>query len=341
MAHRSLSLASVPARPGAGAVRLAGWVALVAAAVACVASVIYLGNLGFGWFTDWATYDHAVERFLHGQPLYAPFQLESPYVLPLATGVGFIYPPPAILLFVPFALLPGGQALWVALNVGLLVTGLAAVLRRELGTIAPWPLALTLFGLALFVPFGAAVASGEITLGFTGILAWAWTAGGRRRWVGPVSGVGAVVKVQPGILVAWAWRVEGWRGAARGVAVGAAICLVTLPLFGLGPWFDYLHALSNTTPYCDGAHYSVACTLVPFTSVAVAKAAGIAVAVLCAIGVILVRNRTIAFALLAAAMLAPVTDMHWYYLLTFYVVLVVVVATSIRARRERVAAVAA
>jgi alpha-1,2-mannosyltransferase len=73
--------------------------------------------------------------------------------------------------------------------------------------------------------------------------------------VGGSAALGAIVKIQPGIVLAWALLTRRWAAVVVGVAVLIVAALVaTVVTGGLGVWADYLALLRNvsdpiTTPH--------------------------------------------------------------------------------------------
>ena len=157
-----------------------GWIALVLAALTCsfvaITTIVAFAPLG-RTFADWLTYVHAVERVLAGVPIYPEAQLSGPYVLPNATLIGYAYPPSSVPLFIPFVSYPIGLVAWFTLNVGLLVTGLYAIVHRELGRVRPLEFAIVLLGLAFLRGFAEGVAFANASVGLAGVLAWCWVIG--------------------------------------------------------------------------------------------------------------------------------------------------------------------
>lgn len=301
-----------------------GWIALPVSGVAAGLSIcldILSGHVGP---VDWATYTNGADRFLAGLPLYSAAQLAGPYQLPHILASGYLYPPPTALLFVAHGPFVYGYIVWATLNVGLLVSGLAAVLRRELGTAVPWPLALVLFALAILPPFYYGVGVGNISIGLAGMYAWTWA--NRGRWLSAVSGFLAVLKLYPGVLVLWRVRETGsWRPVVVAVGVAVAICLATLPLVGVGAWRDFLVASLNARPTCKYSLPSVACLT---DSLPLGRLFPWALAAGLLAGSLRIRSDLLAFGCLGAGMLAPLTDMTDYYLITPFVFLVVAVACT-------------
>ena len=74
--------------------------------------------------------------------------------------------------------------------------------------------------------------------------------GGRWRG-GAMVGVAAMIKVFPGILLLWAF-VWGSTRAAIGILIGAGLTmLLTLPITGKLPWYDYPTVLANLSAPSD------------------------------------------------------------------------------------------
>jgi hypothetical protein len=316
-----------------------GWVVLVLAAGLCVfvtvstiAAFVPTGRT----FADWLTYVHAVERVMSGEPIYPPEQLSGPYVLPNVTLFGYAYPPSSVPMFLPFVSYPGGLVAWLTLNVGMLVTGLYAALRREFGHVRPLEFAFVLLGLASVRGFAEGVAFGNASVGLAGLLAWCWALGRGRTSIGVLSGLGGTIKLVPGTVVFWSTRETFPRVLLSALAVGGALFVLTLPVVGIESWFDYVRALSFSEPACGvDAPRSVACTLQPIVGIGPAKLAGIAFALVAGGLAVLARAPLLSFALVVVAWLAPVTDLHYHYLLVVYVLAVVVAVSWLGARRNR------
>lgn len=308
-----------------------GWVALVLSAAVCAFTVILsmavLLPLGRTW-DDWLTYVHAAQRLLSGSAIYAPMQLSGPYALPGATLIGYAYPPSSVPFFIPFMSYPVGLVAWLTLNVGLLLTGLYAIVGRELGRVRPIAFALVLLGLAMLRPFYEGVAIGNASVGVAGLLAWCWVIGRAHSSTGFLAGLGATMKVVPGVLLFWSTPQTFPRVFLAALATAAALFAITLPIVGIQSWVDFATALSYSQPACgvDSIPPSVACAIKPIVGVGAAKLAGIALAVVAGGAAVTVRSPLRAFALIVFAWLAPVTDLHSHYLLVVYVLAVVACA---------------
>ena len=226
---------------GRAALPVAAISALVGVSGLVVFAAVAAGTFGF----DFLAYHGAAERVLHGERLYDPTVQQT-------GGFGlFYYPPPFVLAVLPFGLLPATAAtwLWLTLSVAMLVGGIAILPVRPsmrwatlLLTGLSWPVAYALklgqVGPLLFLLFA---------------VGWRWL--DRPIVVGASGALGAIVKIQPGLILVWALLTR--RFAA--VAIGAAILIVaavaaTVVLGGFGVWTDYIALLGNvsdpiTTPH--------------------------------------------------------------------------------------------
>ena len=176
------------------------------------------GRLAFTVGGDLALYRDAAAGWLHGQPFYLPHQLAGPYQI---TDGDRLYPPPSLLLFVPFTVLP--WALWWVLPLG--ATGW--MLWRLRPSVLIWP------ALALCVAWPDTlikIAAGNPVMWSLGFLSlgvlYDWPA------------VLAALKLSLFPFALWGvWRRSWWIAA---VVVGA-VSLAFLPM-----WPDFIRALLNS-----------------------------------------------------------------------------------------------
>jgi len=312
------------------------FIGAIAALVMVVAYARVLADMGL-MFVDWLTYTRAFERLVDGSSIYAAAQLAGPYHMTDTLTIGYSYPPASLPLFAPFAWYPVGLGLWVLLNVGLFLTGLWAVARRELGSLTAGGFGVALLCLAGMTAWGEGVAGGNINVALAGILAWAWVIG--RGRVGAIAGVLAVVKVVPGSLAFWARPSTLARSLVAAAIAAVLVCALTLPLVGIDSWLDFLKALGNAEPTCEYPIPSLACAAAPVTGMVSAKVLGIAVGCALAVGAVLVRDDYHSFCLATFAWIAPTADMHVHSWLTVFV-LAFVGAARLVGRRQRRATIA-
>jgi hypothetical protein len=81
---------------------------------------------------------------------------------------------------------------------------------------------------------------------------WRWLDDATR--LGGSAAAGALVKLQPGLVLVWAALTGRWRAVAVGIAVAVIAALVATAVTGIGAWFDYVVLLRQvsdpiTTPH--------------------------------------------------------------------------------------------
>ena len=203
-------------------------------------------TLGF----DYAAYAAAAERLVHGQPLYdTSVNVSGGFLF-------FYYPPPFVLIALPFALLPAAAEpeVWIAAMAAAFLVGAALLpVKREvrwaivlLGGLS-WPLAYSLklgqVGPLLFVLFAAG---------------WRWL--DRPGRLGTTIALGTIVKIQPAVVLAWAALDRRWRTIGIAIVVLTAAAVLATLVTGFSTWADYVAVLRQvsapiTTPhnYTPGA----------------------------------------------------------------------------------------
>ncbi|HKG56017.1 MAG TPA: glycosyltransferase family 87 protein [Candidatus Limnocylindrales bacterium] len=212
-------------------VAIAVFVTFIGAIVVAAATS---ATLGF----DFLAYHGAAVRVLEGQPLYDPTVQQT-------GGFGlFYYPPPFVLAVLPLAALPGPVAVlvWTALMLAAFGAGVALM---PVPVVVRW---LTVLLAGLSWPFGYAIKLGQVgpLLFLLFAMGWRWL--DRPGVLGTASAGGAIVKLQPGLLVVWAVLTGRRQAAIIGVAILAAAAGAASVLAG-GPsvWFDYAALLRNVS----------------------------------------------------------------------------------------------
>jgi len=205
---------------------------------------LVLGTAGESLGYDYEAYVRAAQRIIDGQPLYDP-------TIDVAGGFAiYLYPPPFALGFLPFALLPDalGPWPWIGLLVAAFVAGVAALpVSRDVR----W-LVLLLGGLDWPVLYGLRLGQVSALLFLLFALSWRWM--DRPGRFGLTAALGALVKLQPGLLLAWAVLTHRWRAVAVGVVVLLLAGGVSTVVIGPQAWVDYadlVRSVSNpiTTPH--------------------------------------------------------------------------------------------
>ena len=187
------------------------------------------------------------------------FPDENPTPESLVNNCGYFLPPQAVVLFLPFALLPFAVAkvAWALLHgvAALAIVQFPRLLRRAGEPLPPpnlvshaVPFLLLLNFLAL-----AVVMVGQCSVLIVGCVAgglWCFARGGRWGfWAGVLLWSAAFVKPHVALaLVPLAWYLGGWKRIAALVAVVAAFNFVGATIVGGSPLFlrDYLAYLSDS-----------------------------------------------------------------------------------------------
>ncbi len=185
------------------------------------------GNtLGF----DFLCYHLAVQRLLAGQPVYdLSFQSAGPFGL-------FYYPPTFIPFLLPFGLL--GPALatwaWIGMSVVALLAGIALLpVERRIR----WVI-LLLAGLSWPVMY--ALKLGQVGPLLFLLFAAGWRGIASEAVVGVTGALGAAIKIQPGLVLAWALLTRRWRAVGIGAAVLVGMAAVGTLAAGIPAWTDFL-----------------------------------------------------------------------------------------------------
>jgi hypothetical protein len=193
---------------------------------------------------DFLAYHAAAGRVLQGLPAY-----DTSYEA--AGGFGLFYYPPTFLpLVLPFGFLPAGPATWAWLAV-LLLSFVGGTALMPVSGRTKWLIVL-LAGLSW--PFLYAVKLGQVGpllfLAFS--IGWRWM--DRQPVVGVTGALGAAIKIQPGLILAWAVLTRRWTAVVTGAVVLLVLAVAATLLAGPSAWSDFLLLISRvsdpiTTPH--------------------------------------------------------------------------------------------
>jgi hypothetical protein len=207
------------------------------AVVELVANLSYVLPPGDSYLgMDFLFYRDIAARWVETGAYYLPHQLAGPY--PATLMVVNLYPPPALLLFVPFLVLPA--ILWWVIPISVLVAFVAWC--------RPAPIAWPLLALVLVWPRTQTA----FLFGNTDLWMAAAVAGGL-RWGWPA----ALLVVKPTFLV---FAVVGLRRREFWIAL-AAVALISIPMAAL--WVDYVQAMRNVTIDADYSLGSLPLVIAP------------------------------------------------------------------------------
>jgi hypothetical protein len=179
---------------------------------------------------DYALYMDATRSWLNGGPFYHPYQVAGPYVV---KADEILYPPHALLLFLPFTFLPA--ILWWAIPLAILAVGFW---RARPG---PWTVAFAIG--CLCIPKSMwLVTSGSPTMWVAAGLAL-----GRLGW--PAAGALVKPTLFPMILVGLRrrsfWVAAGLLGAIDVALLGLSIEYVSVVRHATGPLATVIYSAGD------------------------------------------------------------------------------------------------
>jgi len=221
-------------RLGSALSRLLPLIALGVFVVTVGATLVVAGDtLGY----DFRAYHAAVARALDGHSAY-----DQAFSLAGAFGL-FFYPPTFLPLVLPFGLMPEPVAVqgWIGT---MLFAFALAVLAMPVAWRTRWLIVL-LAGLSW--PFVYNIKLGQVgpLLLLCFAVAWRFL---DRPWVfGIAAGLGAGIKVQPGILLVWALLRRRWTAVLAGMLTLAAMAGLALLITSPGAWSEFLSLLTRVS----------------------------------------------------------------------------------------------
>jgi len=182
------------------------------------------------------------EVFAHPGRVYdfvALTHFQHPYLDHFRGLRPFVYPPPSLLLFAPFGLMPFGaaNALWTVLG----VAAILAVMARRVASPRTLALLVMLLGPASVL----VVAAGQVTF----LVAAAAVAGlyclkTRPLLAGVLFGLAGAIKPQAMVLLPVALlATREWRALGASAATVGMAALASVAAFGLGPWLAWMAAV--------------------------------------------------------------------------------------------------
>ena len=205
---------------------------------------------------DFASYHYAVQAAWDGGDPYDKAQLG---VLAKAEGTRksvhpYFYPPPFLLTMAwvrPLSM-PQAYKAWFWLDSLFLLAALLALVRWRPGFPS---LAMGAVLLATFTPLINNHVMGQANLPVVALVACGMLADRRHRPIlgGVLVGVACMLKMSPGLLVAW-WLVRReWRPAIAACSTAVALTLLSLPLVGLD---GQLHFYTDVLPGLGEGDYN-------------------------------------------------------------------------------------
>ena len=206
---------------------------------------LVLGTAGKTLGYDYSCYAGAAQNLLDGKSMY-----DNAFSIGVGTCPGtYTYPPAFAVALIPWLSLGGAAAgLWCVAMALCFLAGVALLpVKRDLR----W---LMVIVAALNWPLLYAVKLGQVEpilfLGFAAT--WRWM--DRPSVVGAATAVGALIKVQPGLLAVWAIATGRFRAAAIGISAAVMLAAAATLVTGPGAWATYVDLLRGlggtlTTPH--------------------------------------------------------------------------------------------
>jgi len=198
------------------------------------------GTLAF----DYLSYDSAVRRFLAGGVLY-----DQSYFVTGAFGL-FYYPPPFLLMAIPLTVLSPSAAAW-AFTAILLGSFLVTCALIPVPTRVKW--AIVLLG-GLSWPLVYSIKLGQVgpILLLLFAIGWRWI---DRPWrLGTAIAIGIGIKLQPAVLVGWAFLTGRRRAVLATAVVFAVLAIVATAIAGPTSWSDQFTLLARLSKPIDTPH---------------------------------------------------------------------------------------
>lgn len=155
----------------------------------------------------------------------------------------FYYPPTFAPLLLPFGALEPTTATWAWIGLSLAVFGIGVAALPTSRTVRWWILLLA----GLSFPFVYGVKLGQVGPILFGLLAIGW------RWIdhaavlGGSAGLGAAIKLQPGLVLVWALLTRRIGAVVVGAAVIVVLGAVATLLAGVATWSDFATLLRTVS----------------------------------------------------------------------------------------------
>jgi hypothetical protein len=168
-------------------------------------------------------------------PVDAIFRRES-------MDVGFVYPPPTILLFVPLGFVHDvklASIAWLVVMLAALLAGVVALARTYAGARA-WDVTFAIVALGFALPATADNVAYHQT-SFLAFVATVFAYRYRSSAIGGIAaGIAAIVKPYLGIVVLWFALRRRWNALAASLVTLAVASIASLPFIGPGALHDYV-----------------------------------------------------------------------------------------------------
>lgn len=245
------------AKSGGSILRAIRTIVPICAAICAIglAGYLLIGSLKFfGALNDFPQY-HATARLIAAGKAAEVYDtatllgMERMLHPDLQRPIALFVPPPAALLFLPIALLPAGAAFtaWMLMLVAAFGGALYAIIRTNALPLvgAAWLIAATVMFGPTFEALRIAQPATIMLLALT--LASCFAAGGKKFFAGICLGV-LLLKPQELLPIAiFLLGARQWRVIAGLAGVAAVLTAISIPVFGLSGYQNYLQLLADPT----------------------------------------------------------------------------------------------
>ncbi len=186
---------------------------------------------------DFLAYHLAIERLAAGEPVYD-------MSFTIAGGFGlFFYPPTFVPLLLPFALLDAQTAIWAWIGLSLVAFLIGVAILPVARTVRWWVVLLA----GLSFPFVFAIKLGQVGPVLFLAFAVGWRGIDDPIRLGVSGALGAAIKLQPGLVLVWAFLTRRFRAVMVGAVVLLVLAAVATALTGPVAWSDFIVLLRAVT----------------------------------------------------------------------------------------------
>lgn len=205
--------------------------------------------------TDIPIYLYAGYEALNNQNAYQPFEI----------GSSFIYPPTALLVFVPLQKTDHPIAIWTAINIISMLLSILLIFKLSPNQIGQPTMKYLVVGTIFYAPFWEQLTIGQVnSLVLLGIALFILgVSDPRYNWIGDFGlAVAISIKISPILLVAYPLLRSDWQRLIRISLYLLFLATLSIFLFGLPTWFDFLKILPEVARGYPGMNNQTVDTLV-------------------------------------------------------------------------------
>ena len=209
------------------------------------------------FFQEWAS----GKNYREGLPIYTDQTIAvQRYLDAVPTNRLYIHvnahPPSSVLVALPLSWLSYADAFltWNLLSLGALAVSLALIVRQLQIPCTIWWLLAGAALLLVCAPFREQVLHGQLNLILLLLIVGAWAAerSGRPVLGGVLIGLATAIKLFPGFFILYFALRREWRSLAAAIIGLGAVTLLTLAIFGLDAYRDYLSQGMPAAAACRG-----------------------------------------------------------------------------------------